>query len=326
MGTSINLTMPLLRSLFTLLAWSILPCFLLSAEPVAALPPTVKRILVLGDSITYSGTYVTYLEGYLRTRHPDRKFEIINVGLPSETVSGLSEPDHAKGKFPRPVLRERLQRVLNAIQPDYVIACYGMNDGIYLPFASDRLHAFQTGIFELHAAIQRIGAGFLLVTPPHYDAKGDATNTYDHVLERYGQWELSLRDKGWNVVDLHRAMALALAERQRHDPTFAFSKDGVHPNSDGHWIIAREILRHLGANDIPANAIDVSVLGTSFRDPSPLLDRIRQQQTLRKDAWLNQTGHLRPGMKTSPPPEEIAHSTEVLEKEIQSLVDATRRS
>ena len=46
------------------------------------------------------------------TQHSDRKFKVINCGLPSETVSGLSEPDHAGGKFPRPDLHERLGRVL----------------------------------------------------------------------------------------------------------------------------------------------------------------------------------------------------------------------
>ncbi len=35
------------------------------------------------------------IEAYLSTRFPDRQFEILKVGLPSETVSGLSEPGQA---------------------------------------------------------------------------------------------------------------------------------------------------------------------------------------------------------------------------------------
>src|SRR5579862_9152278 len=73
----------------------------------------VKRILFLGDSITYAGGYVDYFQAYLETHAVDRTFEIIDVGLPSETVSGLTEPGHAGGAFPRPVLSERLDRVLN---------------------------------------------------------------------------------------------------------------------------------------------------------------------------------------------------------------------
>src|SRR5437588_2560531 len=84
-----------------------------------------QRIVFLGDSNTFAGIYVQYLDAYLFTRFPDRKFELINLGLPSETVSGLSEPDHP---YPRPVLRERLDRALAMAKPDVIVACYGMND------------------------------------------------------------------------------------------------------------------------------------------------------------------------------------------------------
>src|SRR5512133_1780233 len=94
----------------------------------AVAPPAAKRILFLGDSITYSGLYVTYVETFLRLKYPDWNGEIINLGLPSETVSGLSEEGHAGGAFPRPDLKERLDRVLEKTKPDLVIACYGMND------------------------------------------------------------------------------------------------------------------------------------------------------------------------------------------------------
>src|SRR4051812_2182830 len=80
--------------------------------------PGVKRILFLGDSITYAGEYVDFVETYLDVHFPDRKFEIIDVGLPSETVSGLSEVGHAGGAFPRPDLHERLDRVLAKTKPD----------------------------------------------------------------------------------------------------------------------------------------------------------------------------------------------------------------
>src|SRR3982751_2575490 len=83
-----------------------------------------QRILFLGDSITNAGMYVEYLDAYLATRFPDQRFELINLGLPSETVSGLSEPDHP---YPRPDVHERLDRALAKTRPDVVVACYGMN-------------------------------------------------------------------------------------------------------------------------------------------------------------------------------------------------------
>lgn len=85
---------------------------------VANLPEGVQRVVFLGDSITHSGFYVACIETYFLTRHPDRSIEFINLGLSSETVSGLSEEGHAGGAFPRPDLHERLARVLAQTKPD----------------------------------------------------------------------------------------------------------------------------------------------------------------------------------------------------------------
>src|SRR6267154_451145 len=84
-----------------------------------------QRVLFLGDSNTFAGLFVAYLDGYLMTRFPAERWELINLGLPSETVSGLSEPDHP---YPRPDIHERVDRALDKIKPNIVFICYGMND------------------------------------------------------------------------------------------------------------------------------------------------------------------------------------------------------
>jgi lysophospholipase L1-like esterase len=111
-----------------------LTCLLSITAQAADFLPGVERILFLGDSITYEGHYVDEFERFLFTQFPERHFEVIACGLPSETVSGLSEDGHADGKFPRPDLHERLERVLVEAKPQLVFANYGMNDGISLPF------------------------------------------------------------------------------------------------------------------------------------------------------------------------------------------------
>src|SRR6516164_2042518 len=87
------------RHLFILFA--VLFPFVARTESTNALAKLqgVHRIIFLGDSITYAGGYVDDVEAYYVTRFPDRHFEFINMGLGSETVSGLSEPGHAGGKF-----------------------------------------------------------------------------------------------------------------------------------------------------------------------------------------------------------------------------------
>ncbi|MEM0898058.1 MAG: hypothetical protein AAGJ79_14370, partial [Verrucomicrobiota bacterium] len=84
-----------------------------------------ERVVFLGDSITHNGGYVAYVEAVIRLTGMEKKFELINMGLGSETASGLSEEDHP---FPRPCVLERLDRVLKTMKPDTIVVCYGMND------------------------------------------------------------------------------------------------------------------------------------------------------------------------------------------------------
>lgn len=176
--------------------------------------PGVRRIVFLGDSITHAGHYVDNFEAWLLTRFPDRAFEIINVGLPSETVSGLSEEGHAGGKFPRPDLHERLERVLAQIKPDLVFACYGMNDGIYQPFSEERFARYQDGIRRLREKVAAADAQIVHLTPFVFDPvpiKGRTAPAgaekqdqpfegYDDVLDRYTAWLLARRAEGWRVI------------------------------------------------------------------------------------------------------------------------------
>ncbi len=114
-----------------------------------------RRVMGLGDSITQDGKYVSFVEYYLNQKFPGEHFDFISIGLGSETVSGLSEKTHP---FPRPCVFERLERALEAVKPATVVACYGMNDGIYHPESKERVEAFQNGIHRLSAAVQSAGS------------------------------------------------------------------------------------------------------------------------------------------------------------------------
>src|SRR3954465_6729297 len=125
-----------------------------------------QRVLVLGDSITQDGRYVSFLEYYLQRLAPGTQCDLISIGLSSETVSGLTEPDAPE---PRPCALERLNRALNAVKPQVVFACYGMNDGIYAPSSPERLAAFTNGLHQLIAKVRATGAQLVLITPPVFD-------------------------------------------------------------------------------------------------------------------------------------------------------------
>ena len=218
-----------------------------------------QKVLLLGDSITNAGGYIQYVDAYLRTRFPAQHFDLYNLGLPSETVTGLSEPDHP---YPRPDVHTRITRALERIKPDVVVACYGMNDGIYYPFSEERFEKYQQSMRDLMARAEGAGAKVVLLTPPPFDPvpmKGKLLpagapkyswvapyERYNDVLARYADWLLTLRPQV-PVGDLQHATMSYLAATRRTEPGFAITGDGVHPNLNGHAVIAVELLNTLGA-------------------------------------------------------------------------------
>lgn len=289
-----------------------------------SLSSEVKRIVFLGNSITYAGNYVTDIETYFITNYPGHPIEFINVGLPSETVSGLSEPGHADGKFPRPDLHERLERVLAQTKPDLVIACYGMNDGIYMTFDANRFQKFKKGINRMHDIVVKSGARLIHVTPPVYDELKGKSFGYAAVLDHYSDWLLSLRSSAeWEVIDIHYPMKRYLEAHRKVDSKFAvdgfaLASDGIHPGEAGHWIMAKQILLYFG-NKTVATSPEITESLAKAKNGLHILKLVEQRQALMKHAWLTATKHTRPGIPVGLALDEAIIKYAEIEREIRAL-------
>ena len=153
-----------------------------------------------------------------------------------------------------------------------MVACYGINDGIYHPFNEKRLVAYQTGMESLIKKVLASGAKIILLTPPPYartgtfpldadavakeatfneanaaaeiEANKDANKFgyrtpyayYDEVMARYAKWLLTLngRKDVW-VIDIRTPMLAKIKETHGGDP--------IHPNGLGHAIMADTFLK-----------------------------------------------------------------------------------
>ena len=293
------------------IALGILPALLAqeTPRPSGAKPIAPgQRVLFLGDSITYAGGYVVEFERWFATTPGAAGVEVINVGLSSETVSGLSEEDHAEGRFPRPDLHERLARVLAAVRPQVVFACYGMNDGIYLPLDEARFARFCEGVAWLHATVEATGARIIHLTPPVFDPneKTKSYRDYDQVLARYAEWLLAQRARGWEVTDLHGPMRTQLDERRRSDPAFRFAPDGVHPGAEGHALMGAQVIGYFSPG------------ATAPADDPTRAALFRRRMELRRDAWLTLTKHTRPGVAAGLPLEEATRQAAAITEQLRS--------
>lgn len=280
----------------------------LSAQDVDAIAG--KRVVFLGDSITQAGGYITFASYYLEKIHPQKDFDFLGLGLASETLSGLSEEGHAGGKFPRPCLFERLGRVLEKAKPNIVFACYGMNDGIYLPLDPDRFTTFKKGVNKLIDECKKAGVKEVyLITPPIYDfTPKPGEFNYDSVLTEYAKWETALKVPGVHVIDLHTAMRKA-----RDGRAVAFSPDKVHPGDDGQLVIARTMLTALGVKVPEETVADIQ--------KDPLYKLVAEKRAMRSAQWMKHVGYTRE-MTVTPQP---LGTVEADAAKIQEKIDALRQ-
>ena len=266
------------------------------ANPPGAPPAVPARIAILGDSIAMDGRWVVLVESALRANPGYANAEIVDLALSSETASGLSEPGHAGGKFARPCIHERLGRVLAAFKPTWVMACYGMNDGIYLPLDPGRFKSFQDGMTKLKTEVEKSGARFIAITPPLYKADNPAADAdhYDAVLDAYAAWLVAQRSNGWRVIDIRPALKQAVAAAKHADPQFVYSKDTIHPGDEGHRLIAAAVW--------PGLAAMLKLPATPQFAQGEALGVLAERKRLLQDSWLTDTGHLRPGCAGYRPP------------------------
>ena len=262
----------------------------------------VERIVVLGDSITQDGNWVADVDCWLLSQ--GLKLEIINLGLGSETASDVSDAENSghtqKYGFPRPAISERLQRALVATHPDLVLACYGMNDSDLLPEGEAGLLRFSQAITHLREACLNAGVkNVVLVGPTVRECKAGEwdKNIKNKNLEDYTRWLVGQRAKGWITVDTHTHLRSALEERRKQQPEFMFTKDGVHPQREGHWLIAKAVLEQWLGADLGNKAQAEELFS---KDGVMVRKLVWERQRLRFDAWMTAIGHQRPGVAGGP--------------------------
>jgi len=285
--------------------------FLLMLLGLAATPMLAAqgqpRVVILGDSIAYDGRWTSRVESALRLTPAYAEAFIVNLALPSETASGLSEAGHAGGAFPRPCIHDRLAAVLRQTKPTLVIACYGMNDGIYQPFDAANFTAYKQGMERLVATVRASGARIILLTPPPHGADKTRTSPqdYDNVLEAFSGWLNAKSAMGWDVIDIRPALRKSIEDEKSANPSFRYAADNVHPGDFGHQAIADAVLAGLWPM---LKLADKPEVGSAARIKS-----ISEAQQALKLAWLSQTGHKRPGIpKGLPLAEAEARASEAL--------------
>ena len=227
----------------------LIPLLLLSLVAVAQeIRPFSKgdRVAFVGNSITDGGHYHSYIWLYYMTHFPRQRMWMTNCGVGGDTAKEILA---------------RLDDDVFRLNPTVVTLSFGMNDTGYNEYNGDNPQAFADRQVALAAtrfeeiqrqleshAPQRV---IMLGTSP-YDQTSrfneDVFPTKNDAIRRIvALQEQAARTHGWEFFDFNEPMTAINERRQQTDPTFTLcGSDRIHPDNDGHMIMAYLFLKAQG--------------------------------------------------------------------------------
>ncbi len=236
-----------------------------AADPATGLQPG-DRVAVCGDSITEQHQYSADIEAYLAMCRPTANVTTEQFGWGGETANGFFE------KMPQFML---------PFGNTVATTCYGMNDGRYAPLTqavADGYRQKQTAIVD---ALKKAGYRLIVVgTPGAVDTytfrnSPEKAVVYNKTLAALGDIDREVaKQEGVGFADVHGAMVDAMAKaKAKYGEKFAVAgPDGIHPNADGHLVMAYAYLKALNVTgDIGTITVDLKTQSATATDGHKVL-------------------------------------------------------
>jgi lysophospholipase L1-like esterase len=217
---------------------------LIFSLPIAQAAPLIQpndTLVICGDSVTAQHQYSAFIEEYiLMCAPPTDNITVAQFGRILEKASG----------FEAHMANDAL-----ALKPTIATTCYGMNDGNYGPLTDDTANAYRKAQTEIVEAMKKSGVTRIILASPKcvdtktYNRPGADAVTYDKTLGALADIDKDIAAKeGIIYADVFgETMAVMLkAKAARGDAYIVNGPDGVHPDPNGHIIIAYAFLKALG--------------------------------------------------------------------------------
>jgi len=212
--------------------------------------PIIKagdRMVIYGDSITEQRQYSRFVQQYFYCRYPDMKLKVYNAGWGGDRASGALN---------------RLERDVLVLKPTIVTLFFGMNDGNYSALNDGTLAEYRKNLEGLITTLQGKGIRVVVFTPGCVDPDRQPRlkeQNYNAMLEAMGKAALELA-KQYNCpsADVHHPMLAFQNARKAEAPGYTMIPDSVHPDGNGHLVMANAMLSAFGVEPMPAlGTVDV---------------------------------------------------------------------
>ncbi|MBK5720011.1 SGNH/GDSL hydrolase family protein [Dysgonomonas sp. Marseille-P4677] len=227
------------------------------------------RVGFLGNSITDGGHYHSYIWLYYMTRFPDMQLTLFNIGIGGDRAIDMVN------RFDGDVLSKNLT---------VLITTFGMNDSGYFEYNGEQPEAFaDQKVKESYDAYKQLESRFkslenmrmVLMGSSPYDETAviEGNNAFKNknkaMLRIVDFQRESAKNNGWEFLDLNTPITALNKQFQQKDPTFTIcGNDRIHPDNDGHMIMAYMFLKEQGfagkeVADIKIDASKISVMSSS---------------------------------------------------------------
>ncbi len=242
-----------------------------------------QKVAFMGDSITDQGWNVP--GGYVR---------LVVAGLQTLGVTIVPIPAGVGGNTSADMV-SRFDRDVLSKKPDWLTLSCGVNDVWHGP-GGVALEPYEKNITSIVDQAQAAGIKVMILTATVIGEEVDNDNNkklvaYNEFLHQLAQ------DRNLPIAEENEAFQAALKAAPPSPGTKLLTIDGVHPNPDGHQIMATALLQAFGATvaqietikqewlDMPASAAVPSIL--TFRASDSLT--IRQYNALKAAAAAKNT-------------------------------------
>jgi lysophospholipase L1-like esterase len=223
------------------------------------------RVVFVGNSITDGGHYHSYIWLYYMTHFPNMRITCFNTGIGGDAIGQIAD------RFDDDVLSKK---------PTVLTLSWGMNDSGYFEWyradAQDVFNKNMANSYKTYDLIadklkQRSQIRTILIGGSPYDetTKFTTKNIWPHKSAALASiivhQEQSAKENNWAFIDFFHPMTEINKREQAKDSTFSLTpNDRVHPDNDGHMVMASIFLKAQGMDnkavaDISINAISKSV-------------------------------------------------------------------
>lgn len=206
------------------------------------------RIAFVGNSITDGGHYHSYIWLYYMTRFPYMRVRMGNLGIGGDTSAEILN---------------RLEADVFAKNPTVVALTFGMNDSGYFELLSDTAQTFKKHRLEMvrknydgmEKILKKHGVRVIQIGTSPYDEYAKLkSNLYhgknDFIRDMIAIQEISAKKNGWEFLDFNKPMTDMNRKRQKADSAFTIcGHDRIHPDNDGHMVMAYIFLKAQGLAD-----------------------------------------------------------------------------